>query len=124
LGCSLRSSLGLLLSQALQVEVLLKISRIDLARKQLQVMKNSEDDATLTQLTEAWLNIYLGGEKTQEAFYIFQELAEKHSITVRLLNGKAVCHIHSGRFAEAEDLLMEALERVRAMLQHWFFHPV
>jgi len=95
------------------VQAYLKISRLDLARKQLQAMKNAEDDATLTQITEAWVNIYLGGEKTQEAFYIFQELAEKHSVTVRLLNGQAVCHIHAGRFEEAEDLLMEALERVR-----------
>jgi coatomer protein complex subunit epsilon len=91
---------------------LLKISRIDLAKKQLQAMKSIEEDATLTQLTEAWINIFLGGEKTQEAFYIFQELAEKFSVTVRLLNGKALCHIHSGRFDVAEDLLMEALERV------------
>jgi coatomer protein complex subunit epsilon len=100
-----------ILSQALQVQTYLRLSRLDLARKQLQAMKSAEDDATLTQLTEAWVNIFLGGEKTQEAFYIFQELAEKHSVTVKLLNGKAVCHIHSGRFEEAEDLLMEALER-------------
>jgi len=98
-------------SLALQTQVLLKISRLDLAKKQLAALKNQEDDATLTQLTEAWVNIAIGGEKYQEAFYIFQELAEKHSVTVKLLNGQAICHIHSGRYEDAEDLLMEALER-------------
>jgi len=98
-------------SLALQTQILLKIFRLDLAKKQLSVLKNQEDDATLTQLTEAWVNIAIGGEKYQEAFYIFQELAEKHSVTVKLLNGQAICHIHNGKYEDADDLLMEALER-------------
>lgn len=99
----------------------MKINRLDLAKKQLNIMKSQEDDATLTQLCDAWVNIASGGstsssgtpsQKFQDAFYVFQELAEKHSQTVKLLNGQAICHIHNLKFEDAEDLLMEALERV------------
>lgn len=97
--------------QALQIQTLLKINRVDLAKKQLTVMKGTEEDATLTQLTEAWVNLSTGGEKIQDAFYIFQELAEKNSVTVKLLNNQAICHMLLNKFEEAEDLLKEAYER-------------
>ena len=35
-------------------------------------------------------------------------------MTVKLLNGQAVCHMLQGKYGDAEDLLMEALERARA----------
>jgi len=54
-----------------------------------------------------------GGDKYKEAFFIYQELAQKYAVTVKLLNGQAVCHMLQGKYSEAEDLLMEALERVR-----------
>jgi len=93
------------------------MNRVDLARNELAKMRQKEDDATLTNLAEAWVNIALGGDKYSEAFYIFQELAQKYSVTVKLLNGQAACHIHQNKFADAEDLLMEALERVTQIEQ-------
>lgn len=97
--------------QALQIQILLKINRLDLAKKQLSVMKSLEEDATLSQLCEAWVNMAIGGEKVQDALYIFQELSDKNSVTVKLLNNQAVCHILLNRFEEADDLLNEAYER-------------
>jgi coatomer protein complex subunit epsilon len=52
---------------ALLVQVYLKINRIDEAEKVVQAMHTIEDDATVTQLTTAWLNIILGGEKLNDA---------------------------------------------------------
>jgi len=37
------------------------MSRVDVAEKSLSLMSRMEDDATLTQLTTAWVSMALGG---------------------------------------------------------------
>ncbi|KAH7428380.1 hypothetical protein KP509_10G089800 [Ceratopteris richardii] len=96
---------------ALNVQIYLKMFRNDHAEKQLKAMQHNDEDHTLTQLSNAWVNLALGGGKVQEAFYIFQDFCDKYVQTPLLLNGKAVACMQMGRFDEAESALLEALNK-------------
>ena len=127
---------------ALNVQIFLKMHRSDYAERQLRVMQQIDEDHTLTQLANAWLNLAVvcslyfnyseernvdflglvslfcnflldqGGSKIQEAYLVFQDFSEKYPMTSLILNGRAVCCMHMGNFDEAETLLLEALNKV------------
>lgn len=96
---------------SLVVHIYLAMHRPDLARKQVSAMQEQDDDATLTKLANAWVGLSEGGEKYQDALYEFQELGEKYTMTLMLLNAQALCLLHQGKFEEAERMLQESLSK-------------
>ncbi|CAG8594740.1 8176_t:CDS:2 [Ambispora gerdemannii] len=97
---------------ALIIQIYLQMDRVDLAKRELAATKSWAEDAMLAQLIEAWVGLRTGGDKYQESYYIYEEIAQSPSSnTVKILNGQAVCHIHLGRYPEAEGLLLEALNK-------------
>ena len=99
---------------ALLVQLYLKMDRLDLALKELKILKTKDEDACLSQLSTAWTNLYSGGSKCQEASYIYDELIDKYGGSAILLNGLAVSKMHQGAYEEAETALQEALTKVLA----------
>ncbi|KAJ2800263.1 hypothetical protein H4R20_004127 [Coemansia guatemalensis] len=90
----------------------LSINRVDLAQKLTAKLRTWAEDAPIAQLAEAWAALFVGGPKYNEAFYIFEELAQASSVsTARLLTALAVCKMHLAQYPEAEALLLEALEK-------------
>ncbi|KAJ1853341.1 hypothetical protein GGF49_004752 [Coemansia sp. RSA 1853] len=97
---------------AMTVVTYLAIDRVDLAQKLIARVRTWAEDAPIAQLAEAWTSLFVGGPKYNEAFYIFEELAQASSVsTVPLLNALAVCKMHLQQYPEAISLLQEALEK-------------
>lgn len=97
---------------ALAVQIYLQMDRVDLARKEVAHAKSWAEDALLLQLMEAWVGLRVGGEKYQEAFYIFEEFGQTNTEpSIKVLNGQAAANIALGRYPEAESVLMEALNK-------------
>jgi len=96
---------------AFLVQIYLKINRLDEAEKVVQGMHTIEDDATMTQLATAWLNIVLGGDKLNESLATFKELGDKYGYTSKLYGGIANCYLQQRKFEEAEKVLNLGLEK-------------
>jgi coatomer protein complex subunit epsilon len=63
-------------------------------------------------IAESWVGIRVGGEKYQQAFYVFEEMAQAPASTAPLsLISQAIAEIHLGRLEEAEVALQQAVDK-------------
>ncbi|KPJ14457.1 Coatomer subunit epsilon [Papilio machaon] len=98
--------------RAFTLQCLLAMNRPDLAKKQLKLLQDIEDDGTLTQLAQAWLNLTQGGPGVQDAHYSIMELSEKlGALGAGPAAVGAAAAASRGMWEEAEQMLREAQAR-------------
>ncbi|KAG6085317.1 hypothetical protein E4U15_001284 [Claviceps sp. LM218 group G6] len=103
---------GSLEAVALIVQIHLQQNRTDLALKEVVSARSWAQDSLLVNLAESWVGLRVGGEKYQQAFYVFEELAQAPATaSIRSLVSQAVCELHLGRLEEAQAALEEALSK-------------
>ncbi|KAG5923656.1 hypothetical protein E4U42_004902 [Claviceps africana] len=103
---------GSLEAVALIVQIHLQQNRTDLALKEVVSARSWAQDSLLVNLAESWVGLRVGGEKYQQAFYVYEELAQASATTsIRSLVSQAVCELHLGRLEEAQSALEQALNK-------------
>ncbi|TGO37114.1 hypothetical protein BHYA_0105g00050 [Botrytis hyacinthi] len=103
---------GNLEAVALIVQIHLEQNRTDLAIKEVQQARRWAQDSLLVNLAESWVGLRVGGEKYQQAFYVFEELAQAPSTSsTQSLVAQAIAEIHLGRLEEAEAALDQAFSK-------------
>ncbi|KAJ6261224.1 hypothetical protein Dda_3892 [Drechslerella dactyloides] len=94
------------------VQIRLAQNRTDLAVKEVVAAKKWAQDSLVINIAEAWVGLRVGGDKYQQSYYVFEELAQAPSTSSnRSLVGQAISELHLGRLPEAEVALQQALEK-------------
>ncbi|KAF2972942.1 hypothetical protein GQX73_g608 [Xylaria multiplex] len=103
---------GSLDATALITQIHLQQNRADLAVKEVAAARRWAQDSLLVNLAESWVGLRMGGEKYQQAFYVFEELAQAPATSsIVTLVSQAVCELHLGRVEEAQTALEQALQK-------------
>ncbi|KAK3899777.1 coatomer epsilon subunit-domain-containing protein [Staphylotrichum tortipilum] len=103
---------GSLDAVALIVQIHLQQNRNDLAVKEVAAARRWAQDSLLVNLAESWVGLRLGGEKYQQAFYVFEELAQAPATSsAQSLVSQAVAELHLGRTEEAQAALDQAMKK-------------
>ncbi|KAF4125746.1 coatomer subunit epsilon [Geosmithia morbida] len=103
---------GSLDAVSLIVQIYLSQNRIDLALKEVTGARRWAQDSLLVNLAESWVGLRVGGEKYQQAFYVFEELAQAPATSSSWsLVSQAVCELHLGRLEESQAALEQALQK-------------
>lgn len=93
---------------AVSLQIYLQMDRLDLAKAQLDLLTQADEDAILTQLGSVYYKLALGKTGADDALHSLSMLSEQYGPSVMLLNITAVAHLTQSNFTEAEQCLTEA----------------
>uniref|UniRef100_A0A8R1IKK0 Coatomer subunit epsilon n=2 Tax=Caenorhabditis japonica TaxID=281687 RepID=A0A8R1IKK0_CAEJA len=98
-------------ARASKVFTLIKMNKRKLAMAEVKKMNQIDEDATLSQLSNALVTAFAATGKVKDALYIYSEMADKYGRTADLEMHQAVVSVLTQDYATAEELLEAALER-------------
>jgi len=105
--------LGLTMEHLAQtVQIYIKMNRLDLARAQLDLMKQADEEAVLTQLCGVYLHAACGRSEVNEAVHVLGSLTEQYGPSLMLLNCMAVVMLVGERYEEAHSVLVQAVSEL------------
>jgi len=91
------------------LQIYLKLDRLDLAQNQLEMLKQTDEDAVLTQLSSVFVNLTIGKMGAADAIHSLNSLTEQYGASPLLLNLMAAALMQQGDFSGAEQKLQECL---------------
>lgn len=94
---------------AMILQIYLKLDRLDLAKQQLSVLKQKDEDAVLTQLCSVYVSLATGSSGAGDAVHVLNSLTEQYGASPFLLNLMAAGLMLQGEYAAAETKLQECL---------------
>lgn len=94
---------------AFSLQIYLKIDRLDLAEKQLGLLRSKDEDAILTQLCNVFVHIAKGKTGASDAIHGLNSLTEQYGASSMLLNLTACALLQQGNAAAAEEKLNECI---------------
>jgi len=89
------------------LQIYIKIDRIDLAKEQLSLLKQADEDAILTQLGSVYISLANGSSTANDAIHVLQSLSEQYGPSPFLLNLIAASYMTTSQYDEAEARLEE-----------------
>ncbi|CAD6190368.1 unnamed protein product [Caenorhabditis auriculariae] len=94
-----------------KIFTLVLMNKKKLAASEQKKLNAVDEDATLTQLSNALVTSVSGGSKVKDALYIYNEMADKYGRTTDLEMHQAIVSILTQDYEAAEELLNSAMER-------------
>lgn len=90
------------------LQIYLQIDRIDLAQKQLSLLRQKDEDSVLTQLGSVHIAIATGSSTADDGIHTLNQLSEQYGPSIFLLNLMACAYLQAGQYTQAEQKLEQA----------------
>jgi len=92
---------------SMALQIYLKLDRIDLAQRQLALLRQMDEDAVLTSLGAVHIALAGGSSTASDAAHYLSSLSEQYGPSPLLLNLGACANCMTGDYEEAESKLLE-----------------
>lgn len=93
----------------LKLQIYIKMNRNDLAKEQLTLLQQADEESILTQLGSVYTAVANGRSHAQDAIHVLSSLSEQYGPSIMLLNCTAVAYMVNEQYDAAEGALSQAL---------------